>query len=136
MQHQSGIHTNKMTSLEKIQRRAARWVLSNYDRLSSVTEMLEILDWPSLESRRRIGRLQTFYKGINNLSGLSIPPYFLSTQRSTRHHHTHHFIQPSTQTSYYQHSYFPRTIKDWNSLPVSVIESETVDTFTNYLLSM
>ena len=97
--------------------------------------MLEILDWPSLESRRRIGRLQTFYKGINNLSGLSIPPYFLPTQRSTRHHHTHHFIQPSTWSSY-QHAFFPRTIKDWNSLPVSVIESENIDTFTNYLLSI
>jgi len=39
---------NDILSLEKIQCRAARWVLSNYDRLSSVTEMLEILDWPSL----------------------------------------------------------------------------------------
>ena len=127
---------NDILSLEKVQRRAARWALSDYNRLSSVTDMLEILGWPSLESRRRIGRLQTFYKGINNLSGLSIPPYFLPTQRSTRHHHTHHFIQPSTRSSYYQHAFFPRTIKDWNSLPVSVIESENIDTFTNYLLSI
>ena len=36
----------------------------------------------------------------------------------------------------HQHSFFPRTIKDWNSLPVSVIESENIDTFTNYLLSI
>ena len=98
--------------------------------------MLEIWGWPILESRRRIGQLQTFYKGINSLSGLSIPPYFLPTQRSTRHHHTDHFIQPCTQSNYYQYSFFPRTIKDWNSLPVSVIESENIDTFTNYLLSI
>ena len=42
---------NDILSLEKVQRRAARWALSGYNRLSSVTDMLEILDWPSLESR-------------------------------------------------------------------------------------
>ena len=45
---------NDILSLEKVQRRAARWALSDYGTLSSVTNMLEILDWPSLESRRRI----------------------------------------------------------------------------------
>jgi len=45
---------NDILLLEKIQRRAAQWVLSNYNRLSSITEMLEILDWPTLESRRII----------------------------------------------------------------------------------
>jgi len=39
-------------------------------------------------------------------------------------------------TSFYQHSYFPRTIKDWNNLPVFIIESENIDTFTNHLLSI
>ena len=125
---------NDILSLEKVQRRAARWALSDYGTLSSVTNMLEILDWPSLESRRRISRLQILYKGINNLSGLSIPYYFLSTQRSTRHHHLHHFIQPSTRTNYYQNSFFPKTIKDWNNLPVTIIESENIDIFTNHLL--
>ena len=42
---------NDILSLEKVQRRAARWTLSDCNRLSSVTDMLEILDWPSLESR-------------------------------------------------------------------------------------
>ena len=74
---------NDILSLEKVQCRAAQWTLSDYNRLSSVTDMLEILDWPSLESSRRIGQLQTFYKGINNLSGypfchiscqLNVPP--------------------------------------------------------------
>ena len=125
---------NDILSLEKVQRRAARWVLSDYGTLSSVTNMLEILDWSSLESRQRISRLQTLYKGINNLSGLSIPHYFLPTQRSTRHHHFYHFIQPSTRTNYYQNSFFPKTIKDWNNLPVTIIESENIDIFTNHLL--
>ena len=41
---------NDILSLEK----AARWALSDYNTLNSVTNMLEILDWPTLESRRRI----------------------------------------------------------------------------------
>jgi len=36
--------------LEKIQRRAARWVLSDYNRTSSVTQMLDQLSWPTLQT--------------------------------------------------------------------------------------
>ena len=38
-------------NIEKIQRRAARWVLSNYRQQSSVTDMLHQLQWPSLQQR-------------------------------------------------------------------------------------
>jgi len=122
-------------AIEKVQRRAARWVMSDYNRTSSVSNMLETLNWPTLESRRKISRLQTLYKGIHNLSALSIPPYFLPTQRLTRHHHPDHFIHPCPRTSYYQHSFYPRTIVDWNKLPLSVIESEDINIFSNQLLN-
>ena len=36
-------------NIEKIQRRAARWVLSNYRQQSNVTDMLHQLQWPSLQ---------------------------------------------------------------------------------------
>ena len=36
-------------NIEKIQRQAARWVLSNYCQQSSVTDMLHQLQWPSLQ---------------------------------------------------------------------------------------
>ena len=35
--------------LELIQRRAARWVLSDYNRTSSVSLMLQQLSWPTLQ---------------------------------------------------------------------------------------
>ena len=34
--------------IEKIQRQAARWALSDYNHYSSVTEMLRLLGWPTL----------------------------------------------------------------------------------------
>ena len=39
--------------IEKIQRRAARWVLSDYSYYSSVTDMLNRLKWPTLQEKRR-----------------------------------------------------------------------------------
>ena len=38
--------------LEMVQRRAARFVLNNYDRMASVTEMFNALQWNTLEKRK------------------------------------------------------------------------------------
>ena len=38
-------------AIEKLQRRAPRWVMSDYNKTSSVSNMLETLNWPTLESR-------------------------------------------------------------------------------------
>ena len=49
-------HTlQNINKLEAIQRRAARFVMSNYDRHSSVSEMLRILlQWSRLQERRNV----------------------------------------------------------------------------------
>ena len=53
-------HTaNNIQSLEKIQRRAARWVVNCYRQTSSVGDMLEELEWQPLEDRRRRTRWTT-----------------------------------------------------------------------------
>ena len=36
--------------LEKVQQRAARWVLNDYDRFSLFTVMLDHLPWPTLQT--------------------------------------------------------------------------------------
>ncbi|KAI8482546.1 hypothetical protein Bbelb_396940 [Branchiostoma belcheri] len=40
-------------AVERVQRRAARMVMNDYARTSSVTEMLQKLQWPTLANRRR-----------------------------------------------------------------------------------
>ena len=65
-------HLNDILALEKVQRRAARWVMNDYCSCSSVSSMLNDLNWPSLHFRCRINRLQIFYKAIYNLSALTI----------------------------------------------------------------
>ena len=54
--------------LEKVQRRAARWILS---RTTSVTSLLSVLNIPTLQQHRHLSRLTLFYKIINN--ALDIP---------------------------------------------------------------
>ena len=46
--------TGDIVELEKIQRRAARWVMNDYGRLSSVTSMLNQLSWPTLQTHRKL----------------------------------------------------------------------------------
>ena len=123
-------HLNKnILAIEMVQRRAARWVKSDYQWNSSVTAMLSNLQWPSLLRRREVSRLKTFYKAIYNISALKIPNYFLNTTYATRHHHQLHFVSPSVRTNSYKFSFFPRTICDWNNLPTEVIESPSLQLF-------
>jgi len=65
-----------INELEKVQRRAARWAISAYNWSSSVTSMLEVLQWPTLPKRRSISRLHMFYKSVYHLTAVQIPPYF------------------------------------------------------------
>ena len=44
----------EIQSIEMVQRRAARWVKSDYRYNSSVTSMLADLQWPSLQHRRYV----------------------------------------------------------------------------------
>ena len=51
--------------LEGVQRRSARFVCRNYDWSSSVTAMLEDLEWEPLEQRRSDACLYMFYTIVN-----------------------------------------------------------------------
>ena len=121
-----------INTIEKVQRRAARWVMSDYSQ-SSVTSMLDKLQWSTLHKRRYISRLQMFYKIIYHHLALEVPPYFISTQRPTRYQHTLHYIIPFANTDSYKHSFFPHTIRDWNNLPIELIETSSLESFKSNL---
>ena len=84
--------------------------------------MLQHLSWPELKTRRKISRLQTFYKALHNQIPLS---NYLPMTRETRQYHQYHFILPTTSTTAYQKSFFSRTAQDWNSLPQFLIDSDS-----------
>ena len=52
----------QINQIEKVQRTAARWTCRRWRNTSSVGEMLDELEWPSLEARRDQSSLLLFYK--------------------------------------------------------------------------
>ena len=66
----------QIDSVEAVQRRAARFIKRDYNRTSSVTEMLKSLDLDRLEHRRKAHRLSIFYLAVNNLIVLPTPYHF------------------------------------------------------------
>ena len=48
-------HKLQIQEVEKVQRKAARWTCRRWRNTSSVGDMLDELEWPSLEARREEG---------------------------------------------------------------------------------
>ncbi|MEW8548207.1 MAG: reverse transcriptase family protein, partial [Candidatus Thiodiazotropha sp.] len=103
-------------TLEKIQRKGARFVTGDYSYQHSVTAMLDTLQWPPLEQRRKNKRLNIFYKISSNSSPVTLPEYVRPSTSCTRSH-DRCYIQ--IQTNYEQHnnSLLPRPTRGWNALP-------------------
>src|SRR5882757_10579548 len=55
----------QISAVEKIQRKAARFCLNQYQQRSSVSNMIEELNWDSLAMRRKASRLSTFQRVYN-----------------------------------------------------------------------
>ncbi|XP_038045149.1 uncharacterized protein LOC119719722 [Patiria miniata] len=92
-------HTQRNTKkLEQVQRSSARFVMGDYRRTSSVTSMLEHLDWPSLQERRHQNRLQMMYKIRYNLVDIPWNNYLTQLSTSTRGHSSR-FTIPHTRSS-------------------------------------
>ena len=126
-------HTqHAINMLEAVQRRAARFVMRRYHNTSSVSDMITELQWPPLEDRRRIARMSMMYKIHHNLACVrNIKGQLLPLPSRQRRGHDQQFVLPQCRTQYHQNSFLPRTIKQWNQLPLEVIEANTIDTFVS-----
>lgn len=120
--------------LEKIQRRAARFVTGCYDyQPGTVTNLLQELKWPTLEERRMMTRLTTFYKITSGELAVEIPAYIQRPTRVTRSLHPKRFINMGSSSNTYKNTFFTRTVKEWNLLPNEILEKDSVNTFKSAL---
>ena len=126
-------HNNHIASIEKIQRRALRWIFNDYDYSHSVTTMLERLNWPTLQHHCKRMCLTLLYKSINGLLALKIPSYFTPILTNTRihRHQSYHFSH--IRTDAYMNSFFPKTIREWNDLPQQIVDANSLDSFEEKL---
>ena len=63
-----------------------QFVVSNYDRYSSVSDVLSMLHMSTLEGRQNAQSLSIFYKILNNLVDVSLPDYIIPSQVQNRGH--------------------------------------------------
>ena len=141
--------------LENIQRRAARFITNDYRSRheGAVSDMLNNLELPSLQERRRQLRLTMFYKISNSLVPALPENQFISkisnkrqikprtfedhvtsniTHRQARLNNNCYQIQTSNSLQR-QNSFFPRTVVDWNNLDQETINAQTPEAFRHKL---
>ena len=129
--------TDEVETLNKIQRRAARWVSNRFRQTSSVESIILELKWPSLQDRRTKAGLETFYKYHNIITiNSKYAPKPSSKRLSRRRNNSCAYDIPNCRTSYWQKSFFPRTIPEWNHLPEDVASTETLDLFKSRLAAL
>ena len=105
-----------------VQRRAARYCTNRYHNTSSVTDMLQDLNWETLESRR-IKPACNDIQDHQRPSGHTFWPYLTPATTQTRAHHLKKLSQYPARTDTFKYSFFPRIIPVWNSRPASVAEA-------------
>ena len=79
--------------IEMVQKRVARWVLSDYRFQSSVTAVIDELGWVTLKQWRKRNRLIQLYKITNgHTPGAKIPAIYLPQTIIIRCHHHSCFV--------------------------------------------
>ena len=117
--------------LEAVQRRAARFICSNWDQQSSPTAMLASHDLPALEKRRDALRLVMMYKIAHG--EVAIPKTLLQPSGVSSRGHPQRFLLPYSRVNAHMWSFFPATIRLWNILPENIVLSPSTASFQSRL---
>ena len=124
-------HKLQIQEVVNVQRTAARWTCRRWRNTSSVGDMLDELEWPSLEARREQSSLTFFYKIHSGTVSLDKDKYLTPAPnlQRTRASHDLQYTRYFAYDDALKNSFFPRTIPLWNSLPSSVVSSKTIEEF-------
>ena len=126
--HQAG----QIESIEKIHKRAARFVTSNYILTEGNTaKNMNTLSWHPLSERRARSKLTTLFKA--RAGTIEIPlDDLIPVGRVTRHSKNSLQI-PQSSVDSHLHSFFPSTIRLWNNLPQHIKDCNTLESFRSKL---
>ena len=120
---------DQVHKVEMLPRRAARFTTNRYRNTSSVSSMLDHLQWESLESRRSKIQLTLFYKVAYDLVDIPSSAYLTPSTARTRSSHNKKFRRFSPSTKCFKSTFYPRTVPLWNSLPATVAEAPSLVPF-------
>ena len=127
---------DQIRKLEMVQRRAARYTTNRFRNTSSVSSMLNHLQWESLESRRSKIQLTLFFKVIHHLIDIPADQYLTLSTSRTRSTHSKRYRRFAPSTESFKFSFFPRTVPLWNSLPALVAEAPSLVSFKEGLSTL
>jgi hypothetical protein len=140
--------------LERIQRQGARFIMRDYKsrKPGSVTRMLQDLNFPTLQSRRKQQRLTMLFKIAEGHVPAFPPDKTLTSVRTNRRKITPKVfedfqttnvvakyavtnsrgfkIPESEGSEQYRSSFFVRTIQEWNQLEESTVQAKSVASFS------
>jgi len=144
-------HQSDIDRLEGIQRSAARFITRDYRsrQPGCVTEMLQTLELPPLQDRRRAQRLTLLYKVVEgHVPAIPIERYLkpLRPKRTIRAKQYEGYIHQNivcnfvnnnskcfetipSKTVLFKNSFFVKTVIDWNKLSDDIVNSSTIDIF-------
>ena len=128
---------DQIQSLENVQRRAARYVCNRYKQRDSPTDMMNKMEWESLEDRRTKSRLSMTYKILHDYVDIPkfqffspLPPPARVTRRTQQVcRHTLGLRERDSAIDYVQASFFYSVPSIWNKLPPCVAEAPSLTSF-------
>ena len=121
-------HSYLQGKIERVQRRATRWILQTRVGEMSYQERLVKLDLLPLVYDRELNDLTFFYKCLYGLTDLNVHSFVSFVQHGrTRQSNSCNLKTPFCKTSTFQASYFNRIVKLWNF----ICKSATKESFTS-----
>ena len=114
-----------------MQKRAARYVTNNHIlEEGNTAKNMASLNWVTLEERRARSKLFLLFKG--RTGEVDIPTEdLLVSSRSNRNSAQSNFHIPYSSVNSHLYSFYPSTIRLWNSLPQDIKSSPNLDQFKN-----
>ena len=108
-------HETQIGQVEKVQRTAARWTCRRWRNTSSVGDMLDDLEWPSLETRREQSSLTFFCKIHSGTVDLDKDKYLTPAPnfRRTRASHESQYTRYFAYSDALKNSFYSPALKKW-----------------------
>jgi hypothetical protein len=91
--------------------------------------MIEQLEWTTLEERRKYIRLLMMYKLKNNNVRVDASSKLIPNEQPSRNNNEQALRIPSCKTTARKDSFYPRTIKEWNTLPNYTVSAPSPASF-------
>ena len=117
--------------IERVQRRATKLVPELKEK--PYTQRLRILNLPTLEFRRRRADIIQTFKVVSGIDDVETEALFTMSTFDTTRSHSKKIFKKGSRRGTRQHFFSNRIVNEWNNLPQSAVDKDTVNSFKNAL---